>query len=88
MINGTPIHVYTGAFATTGYTGDKPVGGGAEVIPTPPIIPSNPEASTPTEVNNVSWTEDNGQRTKVFRNGQLIIEKDGRFFNVLGVEVK
>ncbi len=85
---GTPIHVYTGAFATTGYTGDKPVGGGAEVIPTPPIIPSNPEASTPTEVNNVSWTEDNGQRTKVLRNGQLIIEKDGRFFNVLGVEVK
>ncbi len=41
--NGTPLHVYTGAFATIGYP-DVVSPEGLEVIPTPPIIPGNPEA--------------------------------------------
>jgi hypothetical protein len=83
---GTPIHVYTGAFATTGYTGDKPVGGGDEIIPTPPIIPSNPEASVPTDLEN---TEDaKGQHGKMFLNGQLFILHGAKVYTTTGQEVK
>ncbi len=85
--NGTPIHVYTGAFATTGYSGDKPVGDGQEVIPTPPVIPADPEASeTPTGVEDVQG--DDVQCTKVLRNGQLYLMYEGRMYDVRGHEIK
>ncbi len=85
--NGTPIHVYTGAFATTGYSGDKPVGDGQEVIPTPPVIPANPEASeTPTGVEDVQI--DRVSSTKVIMNGQLYLMYEGRMYDVRGHEIK
>lgn len=80
--NGTPIHVYTGAFATTGYTGDKLVGDGLEVIPTPPIIPSNPEAQTPTGVEQTD--EEQCPNGVVLINGQLFIRRDGKTYSVTG----
>ena len=85
--NGTPIHVYTGAFATTGYSGDKPVGDGQEVIPTPPVIPADPEASeTPTGVEDVQI--DRVSSTKVIMNGQLYLMYEGRMYDVRGNEIK
>ena len=85
--NGTPIHVYTGAFATTGYSGDKPVGDGQEVIPTPPVIPADPEASeTPTGVEDVQI--DRVSSTKVIMNGQLYLMYEGRMYDVRGHEIK
>lgn len=79
--NSTPVHVYTGAFATFGYPGELEEGG-LEIIPTPPIIPSNPEAQTPTGVEE---TED-GQCSNgvVLQNGQLFIRRDGKTYTVTG----
>ena len=61
-------------------------GAGEEIIPTPPIIPSNPEAQTPTGVEE---TED-GQCPNgvVLMNGQLFIRRDGKVYNLHGTEVR
>lgn len=91
--NGTPLHVYIGDFATLGYQGELQ-GDGLEVIPTPPIIPSNPEAQTITtdiekisDENGVISTFD-GTEGKIFRNGQLMILRGGKYYTILGHEVK
>ena len=91
--NGTPLHVYIGDFATLGYQGELQ-GDGLEVIPTPPIIPSNPEAQTITtdiekisDENGVISTFD-GTDAKIFRNGQLMILRGGKYYTIFGQEVK
>ena len=88
--NGTPLHVYTGAFATTGYPGVL-IEGGDEVIPTPPVIPSNPEPSgTPTgteEIPDGIGTFD-GSNGKVFLNGQLLILRGDKIYTITGQEVR
>ena len=86
--NGTPIHVYTGAFATTGYSGDKPVGDGQEVIPTPPVIPADPEAlETPTAIEEISGTFD-GSNGKILRNGHIYLMYQGWMYNIQGNRIK
>ena len=90
---GTPIHVYTGAFATIGYPGELQEGGD-EIIPTPPIIPSDPEAPTiTTDIEKLS--DENGlistfeeTDAKIFRNGQLMILRGGKYYTIFGQEVK
>jgi hypothetical protein len=88
--SSTPIHVYTGAFATTGYPGVL-IEGGDEVIPTPPVIPSNPEPSgTPTGTEEISdgiGTFD-GSNGKVFLNGQLLILRGDKIYTITGQEVR
>ena len=89
--NGTPIHVYTGAFATTGYSGEKPVGDGQEIIPTPPVIPADPEASeTPTGIEELSDETGTfeGSNGKILRNGQLLIRRGKNCYTLTGQEVK
>ena len=89
--NGTPLHVYTGAFATTGYTGDKPVGDGEEVIPTPPIIPEDPESSeTPTAIQEISdfIGTFEGSNSKIFHNGQLLLRRGSHIYTLTGQEVR
>ncbi len=66
--DGKPLHVYIGDFATTGYSG-LTRGGGDEVIPTPPIIPTNPELNT--DVMNVP-AEPSG-RSKRYESGRIVI---------------
>ena len=87
--NGTPIHVYTGAFATTGYIGEL-IEGGYEIIPTPPIIPSNPEESgTTTDLEQSSyWDTSVGTNGKFFLNGRLLIIRDGKAYTLTGQEVR
>ena len=41
---------------------------------------------TPTAVENVQT--DKAQGTKILRDGQLLIEKDGKLYNAFGAEVK
>ena len=88
--SSTPIHVYTGAFATTGYPGVL-IEGGDEVIPTPPVIPSNPEPSgTPTgteEIPDGIGTFD-GSNGKIFLNGQLLILRGDKIYTITGQEVR
>lgn len=84
--NSTPVHVYTGAFATIGYPGALEEGGD-EIIPTPPIIPSNPEApSDPTYLDQIG--EGKGTNGKLFIDGRLFIIRDGKIYTLTGQEVK
>ena len=78
--NGTPLHVFVGDFATTGYPGE--LRGDYEIIPTPPIIPSNPEAKTPTGIDQ----SEDGQYSNgiLLLNGQLFIRRDGKTFSITG----
>lgn len=78
--NGTPLHVYIGDFATAGYNG-LTRGGGDEVIPTPPIIPSNPELNT--DVRDVPDNTDT-LPAKCYRDGQLLIITGGSRYSLQG----
>lgn len=77
--NGTPLHVYIGDFATLGYEGELQ-GGGDEVIPTPPVIPSNPEAKQSTGI----VPSDQVQSTKIIMDGKLYLMYKGRMYDVRG----
>ena len=46
---------------------------------------ANEDPSTPTAINN---TATNTNATKRIVNGQLLIEKNGKFYNATGAEVK
>ena len=83
--NGTPIHVYTGAFATIGYPGELEEGG-KEIIPTPPIIPTDPESHIPTGVDNEP--SDQVPNTKVILNGQIYLMYEGRMYDVQGKRIE
>ena len=84
--NGTPIHVYTGAFATTGYSGEKPVGDGQELIPTPPIIPADPEASeTPTGIEK---TGSEGAEKKTIIEGRLLFITPQGTYDITGKRIE
>lgn len=87
--NGTPLHVYIGDFATLGYQGELQ-GDGLEVIPTPPIIPSNPEAQTPTAIEEIYTSSHQGGEggRLILINGQLLIRRDGKTYSITGQEVK
>jgi hypothetical protein len=79
---GIPLHVYIGDFATLGYTGELK-GGGDEVIPTPPVIPHNPEEPEGTENVNVK-----DEKTKVWMDGRLILFIDGKTFDFTGKRIE
>ena len=80
--DGKPLHVYIGDFATRGYQGELQ-GDGVEVIPTPPIIPGNPEAKTPTGIDEVQ--SDKVQSTKVILDGQLYLLYKGKMYDIQGM---
>ena len=87
--NGTPLHVYIGDFATLGYQGELQ-GDGLEVIPTPPIIPSNPEAQTPTAIEEIYTSSHQGGEggRLILINGQLLIRHGKNCYTLTGQEVK
>ena len=77
--DGKPLHVYIGDFATTGYSG-LTRGGGDEVIPTPPIIPTNPELNTDVLSVPVGPTE----RGKRYESGKVVIIKGRDRYSLQG----
>ena len=83
--NGTPLHVYIGDFATLGYQGELQ-GDGLEVIPTPPIIPSNPEAQTTTAIEEIypSSLQGGEEGSLILINGQLLIRRDDKTYTLTG----
>ena len=83
--NGTPVHVYTGAFATMGYPGELEEGGN-ELIPTPPVIPNDPESHIPTGVDNEP--SDQVPSTKVLRNGQIYLMYEKQIYDVQGKRIE
>ena len=84
--DGTPLHVYIGDFATTGYTGELNPDSGNEITPTPPIIPYDPE-STPTGIENpddsVGKDADISAQLLI-RSGELLIEHNGKIYTIQG----
>ena len=78
--DGKPIHVYTGDFATLGYDGELK-GGGDEVIPTPPIVPGDPE-SPATDVP--SLIQPARTSVKLFRDGQLLLLPGNQTYDISG----
>ena len=79
---GTPIHVYAGDFATTGFEGDLKQPDGNEVLPTPPIIPGDPEASVFTGISlpgcntpaaNCQWSIINGKLLLITPTGTFTV---------------
>ena len=81
---GKPIHVYTGDFATLGYEGELK-GGGNEVIPTPPIVPGNPEASA-TDVP--ALLQPAKTSVKLFRDGRLVLIIDNKTYDISGKRIE
>lgn len=84
--NGTPLHVYIGDFATADYTGDLRYPDGFEVIPTPPIIPGNPEANAPSGTETVSRDGFTGAQ-KVVKDGVLLFQIDGKTYSITGQKI-
>ena len=82
--NNAPLHVYVGDFATLGYPGELKYDGN-ELIPTPPIIPGDPDAQTPTGVWEVQ--SDDVRCTKVIHDGKLYLMYKGTMYNVQGRKV-
>ena len=82
--NDVPIHVYIGDFATLGYDGELK-GGGDEVIPTPPVIPHNPEDPNK-DIDSVSAKS--GGSSKHIRNGQLILIIGDQTFDISGKRIE
>ena len=83
--NNVPLHVYVGDFATIGYTGELKYDGD-EIIPTPPIIPGNPDVSlTPTGIVVPAAAK---ECPKSLVKGQLLIFHEGRVYTITGQEIK
>ena len=82
---GKPIHVYFGDFATTGYTGDL-IGDGYEVIPTPPVIPRNPEAKDDTE--GIEETGSEEAEKKAIIEGRLLFITPQGIYDITGKRIE
>lgn len=82
--SGTPLHVFVGDFATTGYSGE--LKGDYEVIPTPPIIPSNPEAQIITSIGETK--DEKCANGGLLLSGQLFIRREGKTYTITGQIVK
>lgn len=83
--NDMPLHVYVGDFATTGYTEDLRYDGN-EIIPTPPVIPDNPDIKgTTSGMGNVSEVS---KAKKMLHDGQLLFETPQGTFDVVGKRIK
>ena len=80
---GTPIHVYFGDFATTGYPGDD-VRGSYEVIPTPPVIPSNPEGK-PSGIEETG-SEEAGKKAII--EGRLLFITPQGIYDITGKRIE
>ncbi len=85
-VNGKPLHVYTGDFATKGYQGELK-GGGDEVLPTPPIIPSDPETASMEGIENTPLLP--GEKSiKMLIDGKLLIRIGDKTYTVTGQETR
>jgi len=86
---GTPLHVYIGDFATTGYTGELNPDSGNEITPTPPIIPFDPESTSTAVEEAVASAIHGGSDTprKFIRNGQLYIQRGPNTYSLRGILV-
>lgn len=82
---GKPIHVYFGDFATRGFIGDL-LWDGYEVIPTPPVIPRNPEAKDDTE--GIEETGSEEAEKKAIIEGRLLFITPQGIYDITGKRIE
>ena len=85
---GTPIHVYAGDFATTGFEGDLKQPEGNEVLPTPPIIPGDPDTSVFTRLSLPNGNKPVANYQLSIRNGKLLLITPTGTFTVSGQRIE
>ena len=88
-----PLHVYIGDFATIGYEGELNPDSGNEVLPTPPIIPYDPESTplpTGDAVNNASAIHGGSETTalQLMRNGRLLFVTPSGTYDITGKRIE
>ena len=85
---GTPIHVYAGDFATTGFEGDLKQPDGNEILPTPPIIPGDPDTSVFTRLSLPDGNKPVANYQLSIRNGKLLLITPTGTFTVSGHRIE
>ncbi len=80
--NDVVLHVYQGEFATLGYSGPLNPGG-IEVTPTPPVVPYDPMEIE----SGIEETILSGPYSKALYKGQIVIIRDGKWYNLQGVRI-
>ncbi|MBQ7530929.1 MAG: leucine-rich repeat domain-containing protein [Paludibacteraceae bacterium] len=85
-----PIHVYVGDFATTGYEGELQYPEGNEILPTPPIIPGDPDATIYTDTGEYPSARFGGPdvRACVFREGRLLLITPDGIYSITGQRIE
>ena len=83
--NDAPLHVYVGDFATLGYSGELQYDGN-ELIPTPPIIPGDPDAQN--VATGVEETGSGGTEQKAIIEGRLLFITPQGIYDITGKRIE
>ena len=83
--NNAPLHVYVGDFATLGYSGELQYDGN-ELIPTPPIIPGDPDAQN--VATGVEETGSRGTEQKAIIEGRLLFITPQGIYDITGKRIE
>ena len=83
--NDAPLHVYIGDFATLGYDGELKYNGN-ELIPTPPIIPGDPDAQS--VITGIEETGSEGVEKKTIIEGRLLFFTPQGTYDITGKRIE
>ena len=83
--NNAPLHVYIGDFATLGYDGELKYNGN-ELIPTPPIIPGEPDAQS--VITGIEKTGSEGAEKKTIIEGRLLFITPQGTYDITGKRIE
>ena len=83
--NDAPLHVYIGDFATLGYDGELKYNGN-ELIPTPPIIPGDPDAQS--VITGIEKNGSKGAEKKAIIEGQLLFITPQGTYDITGKRIE
>ncbi|MBR0195020.1 MAG: leucine-rich repeat domain-containing protein [Paludibacteraceae bacterium] len=83
--NDAPLHVYVGDFATLGYEGELQYDGN-ELIPTPPIIPGDPDGQS--VITGIEKTDSEGSEKKAIIEGRLLFFTPQGIYDITGKRIE
>ena len=83
--NNAPLHVYVGDFATLGYSGELQYDGN-ELIPTPPIIPGDPDGQS--VITGIEETGSEVPEQKAIIEGRLLFITPQGIYDITGKRIE
>jgi hypothetical protein len=83
--NDAPLHVYVGDFATLGYEGELQYDGN-ELIPTPPIIPGDPDGQS--VITGIEKNDSEGSEKKAIIEGRLLFFTPQGIYDITGKRIE